>query len=64
MRLFAAFFCWLLLVGSRAIAAVEGSRWKESVESEEIEKLYGETLYSWNNEGESVEASTKELLQG
>ncbi len=31
---------------------------------EEVEKLYGETLYSWNEEGEIVEAPTTELLRG
>ena len=51
MQLFAGLLVLLLLLVTTE--ALEG-----------VEELYGETLYSWNEEGEIVEAPTTELLRG
>ncbi len=56
-----AFTLLLLLLLLTLVAAQTG---REKDQLEKVEELFGETLYSWNEEGEIVEAPTKELLQG
>ena len=51
----------LLLLTVTLVAAQLGG---EKDKLEKVEELFGETLYSWNEEGEIVEAPTKESLQG
>ena len=55
-------FALLLLLLLLTLVAAQTGRGKDQLEK--VEELFGETLYSWNEEGEIVEAPTKELLQG